>query len=282
MAATTKTWLNNNPPTEEDVDLNGFKNENNNLIVGSGQVLDTGDNQQTHKAVAHYAAGGDYYVDSGVANAYVLGTTGSQIAPPVYFSGMSIRFVAGNINTGASTVNVAGLGVKSIIADFDGSAFVGGEVTLGLNEAYYDGTSFRMMRIESRDQLSFTPTVYGSTGGTAPTGNFLGEYSVLGRVVTFSIHVDITNAGSPTGILNIGNLPYNIGNSHNIEFFVGGFNKIALGVSDILINATGFTTGDFIQFSYDKTNTGGSRSSISASLLVVGSIIDLSGTYWRE
>ena len=103
MSATIKIWANSVPPTCEDDDLNGFKSENNNLIVGSGQGLSTADNQQTHKAVAHYSAVGDYYGDSGAVNTYVLSTTGSQVAPPTYATGMRIRFVAGNANTGEMT-----------------------------------------------------------------------------------------------------------------------------------------------------------------------------------
>ena len=144
MSATIKVWANGIAPTCEDDDLNGFKSENNNLIVGSGQSLSTTDNEQTHKAVAHYAGVGDFYVDSGTANTYVLSTTGSQISPPTYASGMRIRFVAGNTNTGASTVNVAGLGVKDLIRDDDGAALEPGDISTGETRAYYDGTSFRV------------------------------------------------------------------------------------------------------------------------------------------
>ena len=144
MSATNKIWVNGIAPTCEDVDLNGFKNENNNLIIGSGQTLSTSDNQQTNKAVAHYAGAGDYYVDSGAVNAYILSTTGAQIAPPTYATGMRIRFRAGNANTGASTVNVAGLGVKALVRDDDGSALNAGDISLGETRAYYDGTSFRV------------------------------------------------------------------------------------------------------------------------------------------
>lgn len=115
MSATTKVWSNNNPPSCEDDDLNGFKNENNNLILGSGQALSTVDNQQTHKAVADYAASGAFYTDSGIADAYVLDVIGAHVAPPAYRDGMVVEFLAGNSNAGASTVNVAGLGVKNIV-----------------------------------------------------------------------------------------------------------------------------------------------------------------------
>ena len=144
MAATTKIWVNSSAPTCEDDDLNGFKSENNNLIVGSGQSLSTTDNQQTHKAVAHYAGVGDFYADSGAANAYVLSVTGVQVAPPAYANGLRIRFVAGNANTGPSTVNVAGLGVKSIVRDSTGTALLAGHILTGQQTyAYYDGTVFR-------------------------------------------------------------------------------------------------------------------------------------------
>ena len=114
MASTTKLFSNNNPPSCEDEDLNGFKNENNNLITGSGQSLSTADNQQTQKAVAAYAAGGDFYTDSGAADAYVLSPVGAKLAPEDYFEGMRVRFVPSNTNTGPSTINVATLGVLDI------------------------------------------------------------------------------------------------------------------------------------------------------------------------
>jgi len=58
------------------------------------------------------ATGGDYYIDSGTANNYVLTPTGA--APIAYTDGMLIRFLPTNTSTGGSTVNVAGLGSKDI------------------------------------------------------------------------------------------------------------------------------------------------------------------------
>jgi len=43
MAASVKTFSNNNPPSVEDDDINGLILENNNLISGSGLVLDEND-----------------------------------------------------------------------------------------------------------------------------------------------------------------------------------------------------------------------------------------------
>jgi hypothetical protein len=132
MAASDKTWVDNSPPQVTASDLNGFENENNNLIESVGMSLNTTDNFQTAKAVAAYAANGDFYTDSGTANAYVLSvqSNGSNpyLAPPSYFKGMRLRFFTSNKNTGASTVNAAGLGNLTIILP-SGNALTGGEIS---------------------------------------------------------------------------------------------------------------------------------------------------------
>lgn len=142
MAATTKVWVNNSPPQCEDADLNGFKNENNNLISSAGLTPLAGSNNQTTQAVSTYAAAGDFYTDSGVADAYVLNVVGSRQSPTSYVTGMRIRFEPGNTNTGASTVNVNGLGVQDFKLD-TGADPGAGDIAAGiLLEAYYDGTNF--------------------------------------------------------------------------------------------------------------------------------------------
>lgn len=95
-------------------EFNQSNNELENLITDTGISLASGDLFQLSKAVANYVAQGDFYVDSGAADAYVLGALGSKQAPTSYADGMRVRFEVGNINTGASTINVAGLGVKNI------------------------------------------------------------------------------------------------------------------------------------------------------------------------
>lgn len=152
MAATQKNWSDNNPPQADDVDLNGFKEENNRLISSSGQGLNTADNDQTTKAVAIYASGGaDYYTDSGTANAYVLTITGSKKTPPAYFDGMRIRFVPANTNTGASTVNAGGLGLANL-KDSQGNALTTGALPGGIVvDATYNSSNseFRLSQLVS-------------------------------------------------------------------------------------------------------------------------------------
>jgi len=114
MSATNKIWVNGQPPSCEDDDLNGFKNENNNLIVGAGLPLTPGDNQQTHQSVATYAAVGDFMQGGGVADAYTVNAPSPRVNPPARKEGMTIRFIAPASNTGACTLNAFGTGIDDI------------------------------------------------------------------------------------------------------------------------------------------------------------------------
>lgn len=80
---------------------------------------------------------GNYAADTGAANVYVV-----TLNPPLaaYGSGVPVRFAPANANTGAATVNVNGLGAKSIVHT-DGSVLVAGDIpTGGLVEVIYQPT----------------------------------------------------------------------------------------------------------------------------------------------
>jgi len=66
------------------------------------------------------------YDDSGAADAYVLDVQTDQQAPAGLFDGQEFEFIVGNTNTGASTVNPVGTGVKNIV-----NTTIGGELTAG-------------------------------------------------------------------------------------------------------------------------------------------------------
>ena len=101
-----------------------------NLIENSGQTIDSS-NTQLSKAVANYVGSANFYTDSGVADAYVLSTTGSFKAPTSLVDGLEIRFRTSNPNTGASTINVAGLGVVNIKLGNGTSNIPNGFITSG-------------------------------------------------------------------------------------------------------------------------------------------------------
>lgn len=121
---------------------NQVPTEIENAILSTGITLSSGDLFQLGKTIANYAANGDFYTDSGAADAYVLGAIGSKQAPTTYSNGTRVRFLVGNTNTGASTVNVATLGVKDIKrqggAALSASDMVAGEIV----KLEYDGTDF--------------------------------------------------------------------------------------------------------------------------------------------
>lgn len=110
--------------------------EEQNAITSSGQTLiplaNPADNTQLSQAMARYASGGIWGVESGAANAYVVSATGTFTAPDAYFDGMEIRFRAGNNNTIASTVNAFGIGVVDLVQE-DGSALSADFITTSVD-----------------------------------------------------------------------------------------------------------------------------------------------------
>lgn len=66
----------------------------------------------------------NYAVSTGSSNAYIVDLTN---APASYFDGLSVDFKANHANTGAATVNVNSLGVKSLRRQ-NGSALAAGDI----------------------------------------------------------------------------------------------------------------------------------------------------------
>jgi hypothetical protein len=119
-----------------------------NLVINSGQTPSTSNLDQLAIASARYSSGGQFFTDSGTANAYVLSPV-SPFKSPVssgagegYFNGMIIRFRAGNANSGASTINVNSAGVKNL-KKADGTDVATGDILTTRDVSFrYDGTNF--------------------------------------------------------------------------------------------------------------------------------------------
>lgn len=109
--------------------------------------------------------------NGGVANAYTLNPT-----PPLpsYVDNMSIVFSPTVANTGASTMNVSGLGAVSI-QSVSGAALVANDLVVGQKyRATFDGTNFRLFAITKNyvDQLAFSSALPAqSLGFLASTGS---------------------------------------------------------------------------------------------------------------
>lgn len=125
-------------------EFNSSNNELKNTVQDSGQALSGADDFQISKASAVNASGADYYDSSGPADAYVLTKPGtvSLRSPEAYFEGMRIRFRPNATNTGASTVNVAAIGVVSVLKADGVSALSPGDLSTDNDaECRYDITA---------------------------------------------------------------------------------------------------------------------------------------------
>jgi hypothetical protein len=122
-----------------------------NLTTTSGQTPSTTDLFQLSIASARYSSGGQFFTDSGTANTYVLSSV-SPFKSPVdatntYFNGMTIRFRAGNANSGASTVNINGAGSKDLKKEDGSTDLTDGDILTTKDSRFrYNGTSFVLVQ----------------------------------------------------------------------------------------------------------------------------------------
>ncbi len=83
-----------------------------------------------------------YAADTGAADAYVVTLSPALTA---YTAGIVVYFKATNANTGASTLNVNGLGAKSIVKEMNEALIANDILASHLVQVQYDGTNFQMM-----------------------------------------------------------------------------------------------------------------------------------------
>lgn len=146
MAGKTSTFTNNAPPSVDAAWLNLNQQEQNNLITETGQSLSDAINNQQAISASRFAAN-NFYTDSGTANNYIL-TLAASFTNPVsssvgYFEGMTIRFRAGNANTGASTVSVNGAPVKNLKQADGTTDLIAGDIPTTQDSIFrYNGTAF--------------------------------------------------------------------------------------------------------------------------------------------
>lgn len=191
---------------------NQVPSEIQNVIESLGITLSGGDLNQLGKAIAGYAANGQFYVDSGAAGAYVLSPVGSKKAPTAYTNGMRIAFLAANGNSGgASTVNVGGLGVTSL-TDRWGNALTEGDIpTTVVSTAYYDAGVGDFI-LDTWDLSSQIQPITASVGSNALTvtinpqvlefrSTTLTSGAVLRRVVHTPVSMTVSN-GSTLGTIS--------------------------------------------------------------------------------
>lgn len=115
----------------------------------------------------------DYAADTGAANAYVIALTPALTSHVV---GMPIHFMAANANTGASTININGLGIKTISKNFD-QPLASGDIKAGkIITVVWDGVDYQMLsqtKSETASQILHVrdEKATGTNGGANVSGS---------------------------------------------------------------------------------------------------------------
>lgn len=196
-------------PTD-NLPMGGFRHTGVGAGVARGDYAQLGQSQD---------GGFVYGTTTGSSNTYAL-----VLSPAItaYAAGQRFYFKANHTNTGAATLNVNGVGAKSIVVNAS-TALVGGEIIINaVYEAVYDGTNFQLLgRLGQFEVGSWTPTVRGSVSAgdyTVAVRDSSAKYRRSGNKVTVEASFSVTVNSAGSGNLFIGGLP-----------FVKPANAIALG-----------------------------------------------------
>jgi hypothetical protein len=84
----------------------------------------------------------DFCLDTGTANTYVLTPT---VPITSYVAGQVYKFKALNANTGASTINISGVGVKNLVKSGNVALAAGDIPKDAIISTIYDGTNFQII-----------------------------------------------------------------------------------------------------------------------------------------
>lgn len=143
-------------------------------------------------------------VDTGTANAYLLNFVANFTA---YADGIVIYWIPANTNSGASTINVNGLGVVNIVNQ-DGTALTGGQLTGNqVATIMFKAGAFQLISSgisASLNSGSWTPVWSGFS--VQPVGTMW--YQIVGRQVTLEWVGGLGTSNA--NLMGIGNVPGNI------------------------------------------------------------------------
>ena len=152
-----------------------------------------------------------YAADTGIADAYLIAPS-----PPItaYTAGQIFYMKATNANTGASTVNVNSLGIKSIKKD-GSDALIANDILAGqIIALQYDGTNFQLMSPSGEsvyedatqtltNKTLTSPTLSGTTTGTY---TLAGTPTITSPTITSMAYTSSVKAGTSASTMKISGL----------------------------------------------------------------------------
>jgi hypothetical protein len=188
---------------------------------------------------------GSWCTVGGTANAVTLTYA---VAPAGYVQGEKYAFKALAANTGAVTVNVNGLGAKSLFRHSSSGAIAcaGGEIQAGdLVEIEFDGTQFQLMGQSTFAGGTLTTTTMMS--GAAFNEAFVGSaQAVAGGVLDISgiaaNAIDLTQSGN-AAITSFGSVP--VGARRILRFTGATPGQLVNSANLALPNATTISIGQY-------------------------------------
>lgn len=212
--------------------------------IRSGQIVALSFDANTNTFQLQVPAGGGTFQDAmptgGSSNAYTIGLSP---APTQYFTGMSFKFRASFSNTASASINVSGLGARSITVGAGATALQVDDIRSGqLVEVTYDPNT-GTFQVQSplagglHENGSYTPTIGGSTtAGTQTYSNQVGRYIRIGNLVTAwgIVTTTATDVNSVGNILIYG-MPFTATTVANLDYpcAISNINGIEPDNSDI-------------------------------------------------
>lgn len=165
------------------------------VVLAANSEVAAGTN--TSKAVtpqgvarAVQSGGYSYATDTGAANAIAIALTPALTA---YFAGVAVDVKMNATNTGATTINVNGLGAKTV--QFNGDALTAGQLVAGqIYCMVYDGTNFQVSspvalavgRVQAAGELA-------PASGSIIKGFNVSSVTFSGGIITVAYSNSITN-----------------------------------------------------------------------------------------
>ena len=223
--------------------------------IRAGQHVELTYDQTTGTFQLQSPAGGGTFANAmpsgGSSNAYTIGLSP---APTQYFTGMTFKFRASFSNTGTASIDVSGLGARSITKGAGATALQTDDIRSGqIVELTYDPNTgtFQLGSPMAGGNVpetgSWTPTLAGSTTAGSQTYSVqIGRYLRTNDLVLAWGNIALTATGATTaGDIRVEGLPYsslNVGNADNYQscsviFWAGinlgsGYSQLGLGVQD--------------------------------------------------
>lgn len=150
-----------------------------------------------------------YAADAGSTDDYAITLAP---APTAYAAGQTFRFKANTANTGATTLNVNGLGAKTIKKNYNSDLATGDILANQLVEVIYDGTNFQMLSPVAGNTLtkaSGTDITTGTDDTKYATSKAISDADLNTRLKTSMTFItrDMTSASGDVSYTGIGFKP---------------------------------------------------------------------------